>query len=284
MAFKSIPPFLLTAAVMAFGGCATLESRHTGRPVLPPPGLVINWTSLRPGLEYAAVLLPDPPAAVYALRVDLSFPGLEFFVTPGNGETPLDTDALRTTTFLERHELIAAVNGSPYHPYLDEEGQAADVVGLHVSEGRIVSPGEGRYGAVLFYDNRYIEIQRPPFDLSGVRHALGGFHIILSRGINLGGSRARDARTAYGLSADGRRFYILVADGRSGRRALGLTTGETAEWLRFLGASEGLNMDGGGSSTLAIRGDGGEAVLLNRPRNRFGLPEVRPAANHLGIR
>ena len=47
---------------------------------------------------------------------------------------------------------------------------------------------------------------------------------------------------------------------------MGCSTYEVGEFLKYFGASEGLNMDGGGSTTLIVR-DGKKLIKLNSHRN-----------------
>lgn len=74
-------------------------------------------------------------------------------------------------------------------------------------------------------------------------------------GINLdseaerGDAAAFHPRTGIGVSADGTKIVMMVVDGRSGRSA-GCTTGTLGDLLIFAGCHEGVNLDGGGSSTL----------------------------------
>lgn len=66
-------------------------------------------------------------------------------------------------------------------------------------------------------------------------------------------------RTAAGHAADGD-LIIMVVDGRQpASRGVNLT--ELARLMRSAGAVDALNLDGGGSSTLVVRG-----ILLNRPQ------------------
>lgn len=65
------------------------------------------------------------------------------------------------------------------------------------------------------------------------------------------------------MSADKKTLYILVADGRQPNYSLGISTREVAEFLKYLGASDGLNMDGGGSTTLYIRDKDGMRNLAH---------------------
>ncbi|MBN9793868.1 phosphodiester glycosidase family protein [Pseudonocardia sp. TMWB2A] len=64
-------------------------------------------------------------------------------------------------------------------------------------------------------------------------------------------TRSRDPRSAAGYTAQGR-LILLTADGREST-SVGITLAETAEQLRRAGAVDGVNLDGGGSSTMVFR-------------------------------
>lgn len=66
-------------------------------------------------------------------------------------------------------------------------------------------------------------------------------------------------RTAFGVDAKGR-YIILVADGRQKYYSTGLTLQELAATMQKLGAVDALNLDGGGSTAMTVRGK-----LVNRP-------------------
>jgi hypothetical protein len=70
----------------------------------------------------------------------------------------------------------------------------------------------------------------------------------------------------------------MVIDGRQAGWSDGATLYETGQWLRRLGAWNGLNLDGGGSTALA-KLQNGSAVLMNKPSG--GVQRVN--GNHLGI-
>jgi exopolysaccharide biosynthesis protein len=63
----------------------------------------------------------------------------------------------------------------------------------------------------------------------------------------------RHPRTAMGYTKDGW-LLVLVAEGRHLGKAEGLTLKQTAQLLIDWGCVEGLNLDGGGSSSLLING------------------------------
>ena len=69
----------------------------------------------------------------------------------------------------------------------------------------------------------------------------------------------RHPRTAIGQLADGRTLMVVV-DGRQSGYSVGMTTFEMAQTMVRLGAVRAMQLDGGGSSTLAFDG-----VVLNKP-------------------
>jgi hypothetical protein len=81
----------------------------------------------------------------------------------------------------------------------------------------------------------------------------------------------RHPRAALGISGD--EIVLVACDGRRSRVDEGLTLEELAEVLIGLGAEDGINLDGGGSTTLVHR-----RHLLNRPYSTQdqAAPESRP--------
>ncbi len=90
---------------------------------------------------------------------------------------------------------------------------------------------------------------------------------------------SRAARTAAGVSRNGRHLYLMVTDGGSAA-GVGLTLAGLAALLRDAGASDAINLDGGGSSTLALRGPG-EALVSVRNFPAHGVE--RSVANGIGV-
>lgn len=83
-------------------------------------------------------------------------------------------------------------------------------------------------------------------------------------------TRGRYPRAA--LAVAGERLLTVACDGRT-RRDAGMTLPELADTLIALGATEALNLDGGGSASLVYAGR-----LRNRPREEHGIDllEGRP--------
>jgi hypothetical protein len=76
-------------------------------------------------------------------------------------------------------------------------------------------------------------------------------------------TRGRYPRAALALAGD--RLLLVACDGRTGRDA-GMTLSELAHALVKLGATDALNLDGGGSASLVYDGR-----LRNRPREEHGV-------------
>ena len=62
-----------------------------------------------------------------------------------------------------------------------------------------------------------------------------------------------EPRTCVGISADSTQVYVLAVDGRNFSYSTGMRLEELAEVLSALGASTGINLDGGGSTTFFVR-------------------------------
>lgn len=158
-----------------------------------------------------------------------------------------------------------------------------NVLGLSVSRGNVYSAPNDNYSALIITKDNRARIVSPPFEIDDAHNAVGGFGRLLEDGKNVAADGPRHPRTAVGISKDGRYMYLLVIDGRQGGYSVGATTSETAKWLLRLGAWTGLNLDGGGSTTMVIEGDDGEPRMINRPIHN-NLPGVeRVNANHLGV-
>ncbi len=243
------------------------------------------WQPRFEGIHLAQIVVTEPrPLRVYAVRIDLHAAGIGFFVSPAQDATKGIMRSMHTSTFLEKYGCQIAVNGSPFGPVVKEENQPQQVMGLNLSQGIVSSQPNTQYGLLLFTADNRVSITRPPVNLSNYHNGLGGFHLLLDDGKPVP-QKNNDIhpRTAAGLSRDQRHFYLLVIDGRQPNYSEGVTLAETAQWLQLLGCWWAINLDGGGSTTLALADETGKAQVINVPIDR-GLPGTqRPNANHLGI-
>ncbi|MEU7817429.1 phosphodiester glycosidase family protein [Pseudonocardia sp. NPDC049154] len=90
---------------------------------------------------------------------------------------------------------------------------------------------------------------------------------------------ARAPRSGAGVTADGRRMFLVTVDGRQSD-SVGATLLQFSNLLRELGLDDAVNLDGGGSSTLAYRDGGAPATtIVNDPSD----PSPRLVPNGIGI-
>lgn len=92
-------------------------------------------------------------------------------------------------------------------------------------------------------------------------------------------------RTAVGLSEDGGTLFLLTIDGVEGADPqYGAIFYDVGEWLRLAGAHDGITLDGGGSTAMAMLNDQKEPVLVNNPHGTEGPPYIQRAnAQFLGV-
>lgn len=115
-----------------------------------------------------------------------------------------------------------------------------------------------------------------------VRHVLCGGPRLVAGGVAAPGHEGlpvtlrerRHPRTAVGVTSDGT-VLLTVVDGRWPEHGLGMTLVELARELVALGATDALNLDGGGSTTLVVAG-----AVVNRPSDESG---ERPVGDALAV-
>lgn len=246
-------------------------------------------------MEAAAAVVPQ---AIHVLRIDLTRPGIELEVTPGDPSGGRGFRAQTTTEFLVRNRMSAAVNASFFDPfksgtpggddYYPRSGDPVDVLGLSMHAGKTDSPPNNDSkinGAVCIRKPATVSIVRGQVCPPGTDEALAAGPVLLAGGEpqpHTLSMTARHPRTAFGLSADRRTAWMVVVDGRQ-LTSVGATLPEMAGIFQRLGAAEALNFDGGGSTALVIA-DEDPPRVVNVPIHTGVLGRERPSANHLGVR
>lgn len=109
--------------------------------------------------------------------------------------------------------------------------------------------------------------------------AVGGNVVLLRDGEVLAPNDVEmHPRTAIGIDRDTNQIIIIAVDGRQGH-SRGLTMKETGQLLKRMGAEDGLNLDGGGSSTMMARESGEPVTVVNAPSDG----RLRSVPNGLGF-
>ncbi|HEB65130.1 MAG TPA: phosphodiester glycosidase family protein [Chloroflexi bacterium] len=241
------------------------------------------------GVTYARRVTNTPrPLVVHVVTVDTRAEGIAFLVTPGDPKADLPLQAHTTSQFVRDFGVQLAVNGDGFTPwsgrgFWDEYPRPGDPVapiGFAASQGVVYSQDTDSEPTLYLGRNNQISFERP---VGAVYNAVSGNAWLVRRGQALPLEAGAPApRTAVGLSKNGRYLYLVVVDGRQAGYSEGMTLPELAALLVELGAQEAINLDGGGSSTLARAGML-KPVVLNSPIHRNRPGRERPVGNHLGV-
>jgi uncharacterized protein YigE (DUF2233 family) len=288
--FHVLPLVLLLSA-----GCAPPDRPPIDSEALPAAALEYlapsSLTSfhLAPGVHYRSVRSRHEPWAVHLLEVDPGRCELTFeVVQPGE-----DQPRRSVSEMVRRADpgVIAAVNGS----FFTEENEPLGMVASRGKvQGRQERPvfawrpgalpwiGGVRWEGDTLHVGEWALVDGEP---DGETELLAGFPALLHGGRWVGDlqqearpafATTRDPRTAVGWDPEAGRLWLIVVDGRREGRTEGMTLPELAELFRALGATEALNLDGGGSSAMVVRGQ-----VVSRPSDPW---RERPVVNALVLR
>jgi hypothetical protein len=218
---------------------------------------------------------------VHWVRVDLAAGGIELYVTP------LDPEAVaqgwqfrlkRTGRAVRDEKLAVGINATLFtrdSGWLPMAGDLAKGVETTVADHHVSHVWEHTY--LLWFEDDltpHLETTKPPSEsvLAKACWGIGG------QGVGLTGGRVRDgmehgpadSRTAVGFDRDKKLLFLAVFEKASQRQAL--------EKLSQLGAKEGMLLDGGDSTSMAL----GQQARGVRPGVLTG--DWRPVATHFGVR
>ncbi len=242
---------------------------------------------LQDGVDYHYAWSPKGPWAVHLLRLDLERCDLGLAVLPAGHDAPSDPGLATVSAMVaaEGDGVLAAVNGDFFTP----EGRP---VGPEVADGLLLRsrarpafswrPGGDPWVGMSRVGEEGLEagflISR---DQSLLAQVVGGFPELLDRGrpvmeLELDPTQSfaafRHPRTAVGYDPDSRELWLMVVDGRQGAYSSGMTLVELTDALSAAGATEALNLDGGGSTVMVVEG-----MALSHPSDGDGERAVRNA-------
>jgi hypothetical protein len=243
------------------------------------------------GVTYIERVETAPRALrMHVVTIDLAAPGIAFKLSPPGGN--LETVRQTTLDFLLQEHAQIAINAHYFLPWPSSSPDAS-LVGFAASNGTVYSAFEvprqsyalAPYAPALNIDaeNHASIVHRDPAFADGkhilepvkVWNAVSGSAQIVTGGettipeyaprgvLQPGGPNAYsnakswyaqiNARSAIGISKDGVTLVLFTVDARGG--SAGMSVGEVADLLiEDYGVYQALNLDGGGSTTLAVDG------------------------------
>jgi hypothetical protein len=246
-----------------------------------------GYQSLYLGVDSESATVPSNPATAggaptvsraYVMRIDLWAPGVSLEVTGHSG--PLMTTAETISQFAARTGVRAAINANFFAPCCNATAEPKTVIGLLVSHGQVVSPltsdptQSEAVLAVTRTKRAYIRnaTQISPQDLKLIDSAVSGSAILVQNGQDISAQSPNEGdplnpnpRTLAGLSHDGRFLYFVVIDGRVTGYSAGTTNAQSAQLMLAIGATDAINLDGGGSTELVRADQIGTPFIVNTP-------------------
>ena len=247
-----------------------------------------------PGITLIARTETSPrDVSIHAVVVDLTVQGIRFKLTGPAG--PLETIRQTTLEFLEQEGAQVAMNVHFFLPFPSDANEA-NLVGFAASNGRVYSGCEHPAQSYAITDNapalnidprNRVSIVHCDADLEGgkrvkepvkIWNAVSGSAQIVTDGAAtippLEWYQRVNARSALGVSKDGNTVTLFTADR--------LTVEEVARILvRDFGVHNALNLDGGGSSTLAVQDPKTfEGTVVNTP---IGSAAERRVGSNLAV-
>lgn len=205
--------------------------------------------------------------------------------------TALEGKLRRTSQAALDSGAIVAINGSFYNTRPPYNSVCYLKINGEVIFERSGKMGDRDGGAVLIDDRGRVSVEQgDPDDPQWVStrtepSIIGSGPMMLQDGqrIDMGTGAfvtLRHPRTAIGTS--GNKVYLVTVDGRSKGNSLGVNLNELANILKWLGAENALNLDGGGSTTMYIEGQP-ENGIVNRPcdNQKFDRQGERRVSNSL---
>ena len=246
-----------------------------------------------PGVLIHSETRTNPPTRLFVAEVGLKNPKLHLRVSRGgpdpDGDGKWQTTLMEPTKIAEREKFDLVVNGDFFiaQGVNDGEGtnsafrakQWALAEGPAVTDGVAWSASTNARPCLVIHTNGRVAIETLTRPAADDWEVIGGNVILVRAGkIVPHKSAVRHPRTVVGLDAMGSKLTLLVVDGRKPGIAVGMSYDELAAEMLRLGCTEALNLDGGGSSVLAVR-EAGKLKILNQPTDG----RERAVVNVLGI-
>jgi hypothetical protein len=234
---------------------------------------------------YQQIDQAKPPRKIFVANIDLTSPDVQIRVSRG-GEDPdgageWETILLPPSKIANREKFDVVINGDFFGAQntKDAEGKAsgfvegkwAKVLGPAVTDGELWGPAEKPRPVLVISRGNAVSIQGPLKDPpKDAMQVIAGSDIILRGGADVAPKTGKFAetqhpRTAVGIADNGKRLVMVVVDGRRKDR-VGMKLTELADLMKSLGCTDALNLDGGGSSELALRNpETGQLEVKNSP-------------------
>ncbi|MDK1119532.1 MAG: SH3 domain-containing protein [Anaerolineae bacterium] len=246
------------------------------------------------GVTYFRKENHDPRKMVaHVLAIDMRANGLKTIVTPPSENNNNVVCSRKTSKFLDDFGLQLAVNGDGFK-YLDQDefdpgqncpngGEPLKVNSYAASRGKVYSQRWDKRPILYINKKNEVTFNKPK---GNIFNAISGDRMLVEKGKVVSNleDQSVEPRTAIGTNQNGRWLFLVVIDGRQADYSEGATFPELADFLKSLGVYTGLNLDGGGSSTMVIEGALDQPFVLNIPIEGNIRGNEAAVSNHFGLK
>ena len=250
------------------------------------------WTRPRPtppteifrGVTYTCFERNEPECRglVHVVKVDLTAPGIQLYLTPLDAEAMVHGYQYRLDTapaVSEREHLAVVVNAAFFSSdsgLIQWSGDSARGVQTIVADGQVSHIDPHSY--LLWFESDltpHLEFEKPPTEaiLHRARWAVGGGAIPLWKGRlrEAAASHEMDRRTAVAIDPERKLLWLAVFENASSLAV--------AKILAEQGAQDGFLLDGGHSTTMVLNSQAAGGVQTGSLIHGW-----RPVATFFGIR
>lgn len=264
---------------------------------MPAQGFRVDSTTtvaVVPGVTHQHLYLPAGPWSVQVVEVQLNQPGISVRAAHAGdairGRETVRSIAARHSSDTAR--VVAAINADLFDLATGAD-ENNEVIDGHVVRAETVTRAPQDSGHHVHSQFGITMAAKPVFeqfvavdptdpragfrpDRGPLRTLVGGWGRLVVHGRSIADSAGpfegtppsfaavRHPRSGVGISRDSSTLYLITVDGRQ-ESSSGMSLKEFAQLMIQLGAYEGLNLDGGGSTTMVVNG-----AVVNHPSDANG--------------
>ena len=201
----------------------------------------------------------------------------------GNKKT-IKVDNINQPRMLSTYVLVYTPEWGKTSPYAPKYGMGLQVVDgkitkasanpLEIPENGYVISGPKSVLQPLLEGNKKVKLSINTIpEWKNVKHIIsGGPYLVKDNEVyvdmtaqKLGAIGGRNPRSAIGYTADNN-LVLVAVDGREGS-SIGMTLMELGRFMKSIGCTNAINLDGGGSTVMYVNGS-----VVNHPTQRGGIP------------
>lgn len=219
--------------------------------------------------EISYIATSSQAMKLFVFEVDLTNPNISIEAsTPNNGNTFTRQKMTVQATYedLPGHKVYGGVNGDFFDMTTGVPRSILYKSGVGIKTAfqdanRTFFAITKNKEAIVGDQNTYPAVKNT------IREAVGGMYwLIKDSAIYIINNTVPEPRTCVGVSKDKKKVFFLVVDGRNESYSNGMTFEQLSKCLLALGSFNGINLDGGGSTTFFVR---------NTPEFTSGCFEIR---------